>query len=96
MKRILLLLAIAAVAVGESVAVAHPIATFNSVLGSFQVELFEDVAPKTAENFLKYVLDGDYDHSFIHRSVQTPTPFVIQGGGFRVTVESPVVGVTTL
>ena len=82
MKRILWLLAIAAVAVGESAARAHPIATFNTVLGSFQVELFEDVAPKTVENFLNYVIDGDYNNTFIHRSVQTPVPFVIQGGGF--------------
>jgi peptidyl-prolyl cis-trans isomerase A (cyclophilin A) len=31
-------------------------------------------------NFLNYVNDGDYDGSFIHRSVPG---FVIQGGGFR-------------
>lgn len=79
MKRILWLLAIAGVAIGESAARAHPIATFNTVLGSFQVELFEDVAPKTVENFLNYVIDGDYNNTFIHRSVPA---FVIQGGGF--------------
>jgi len=79
MKRLLLSLAIAAVALGESVVAAHPIATFNTVAGSFQVELFEDVAPKTVENFLNYVLDGDFNNTFIHRSVPN---FVIQGGGF--------------
>ena len=48
-------------------------------LGSFEVELFDEVAPNTVANFLKYVGDGDYQNSFIHRSVPG---FVIQGGGY--------------
>lgn len=49
-------------------------------LGDIEIELFDDVAPGTVENFLVYVNDGDYADSFIHRSI---SGFVIQGGGFN-------------
>jgi peptidyl-prolyl cis-trans isomerase A (cyclophilin A) len=42
--------------------------------------LFSNRTPVTRQNFLKYVTDGDYVNSVIHRSVPG---FVIQGGGFR-------------
>ncbi len=48
-------------------------------LGNIEIELFDEVAPGTVENFLNYVNDGDYEDSFVHRSVPG---FVIQGGGF--------------
>ncbi len=57
---------------------AH-IVRVDTPLGSFDIELFEDVAPVTVANFLKYVSDGDYADSFIHRSVPG---FIIQGGGY--------------
>jgi len=49
-------------------------------LGDIEIELFDEVAPGTVENFLNYVNDGDYENSFVHRSVPG---FVIQGGGFN-------------
>jgi peptidyl-prolyl cis-trans isomerase A (cyclophilin A) len=62
---------------------------FATPLGDFDVELYDDVAPITAENFLRYVRDERYVDSFVHRSARVrpaagePTvPFVIQGGGF--------------
>jgi len=48
-------------------------------LGNIEIELFDDEAPGTVANFLNYVNDGDYEDSFIHRSVPG---FIIQGGGF--------------
>jgi peptidyl-prolyl cis-trans isomerase A (cyclophilin A) len=42
--------------------------------------LFSNRTPVTRTNFLKYVTDGAYTNSFIHRSVPG---FVIQGGGFQ-------------
>jgi cyclophilin family peptidyl-prolyl cis-trans isomerase len=57
------------------------IVRFESVLGDFEVELFDDLAPLTVANFLAYANDGDYDGSFIHRSIPG---FVIQGGGYGV------------
>lgn len=57
----------------------HTIVRFDTALGSFEVQLYDDVTPKTVENFLGYVQPGDYDDSIVHRSVPG---FVIQGGGF--------------
>jgi len=52
---------------------------FETTLGNFTVELFEDKAPISAENFLKYVEEGFFDGTVFHRIVPG---FVIQGGGF--------------
>lgn len=52
---------------------------FQTVLGEFDVDLFDAAAPQTVANFLRYVDDRDYRRSFVHRSVPG---FVIQGGGF--------------
>lgn len=49
-------------------------------LGDIEIELFEEQAPLTTANFKKYIIDGDYRNSFIHRSI---AGFVIQGGGFN-------------
>jgi peptidyl-prolyl cis-trans isomerase A (cyclophilin A) len=51
-------------------------------LGNFEIELFEHEAPATVDNFLKYIEDGTFADSFIHRSV---AGFVIQGGQFTYT-----------
>ena len=56
--------------------------TLKTVLGDVVIELFDEQAPDTVGNFLNYVADGDYNKSFIHRSVND---FVIQGGGYAVT-----------
>lgn len=53
-------------------------------LGDIAIELDAEAAPKTVANFSQYIEDGDYQDSFIHRSV---TDFAIQGGGFTVTEE---------
>ena len=47
-------------------------------LGGIDIELFDTEAPLTVANFLNYVNRGDYDGTFIHRSVPG---FVVQGGG---------------
>ena len=52
---------------------------FNTNVGSFDVDLFEDTTPQTVMNFLFYLNRGDYVGSFIHRS---DPGFVVQGGGF--------------
>ncbi|MCX8495427.1 MAG: peptidylprolyl isomerase [Akkermansiaceae bacterium] len=49
---------------------------------SLDMAIFSNRAPITRQNFLKYVSDGDFVNSFIHRSVPG---FVIQGGGFRLS-----------
>jgi cyclophilin family peptidyl-prolyl cis-trans isomerase len=52
---------------------------FETTLGNFTVELYDDKAPLSAENFLKYVDEGFFDGTVFHRIVPG---FVIQGGGF--------------
>ena len=52
---------------------------FHTSLGDIEVELFDEEAPLTVANFLKYVNDGDYTGTFMHRSVRN---FIIQGGAF--------------
>ena len=47
--------------------------------GNIDLEIYDDRAPVTAGNFLKYVNDGFYDGLIFHRVIYD---FVIQGGGF--------------
>jgi cyclophilin family peptidyl-prolyl cis-trans isomerase len=49
--------------------------------GEIRLELYPDKAPKTVENFLKYVDAGFYDGTVFHRVIQG---FMVQGGGFDV------------
>lgn len=57
----------------------NKIAVFETNMGSFEVELYADKAPVTADNFLSYVNDGFYDGLIFHRVIDG---FMIQGGGF--------------
>lgn len=52
---------------------------FQTVMGDFEVNLFDNITPETVDNFLAYVEAGDYTNTFFHRSVPG---FVVQGGGF--------------
>jgi len=54
--------------------------TFQTSLGNFDVELYDQSAPLTVQNFLNYVRDNDFDGSIFHRSVPG---FIVQGGGFK-------------
>jgi len=47
--------------------------------GDITIELFEDDAPITVENFLAYVDEGFFDGTVFHRVIPG---FMIQGGGF--------------
>ncbi len=57
----------------------NPVVEVRTTLGNFQIELFEEEAPISVENFLKYVDDGFYDGTIFHRVI---AGFVIQGGGY--------------
>jgi len=52
-------------------------ATMNTNQGAIELELFDDDAPKTVENFKKLAQDGFYDGVIFHRVIQD---FMIQGG----------------
>ena len=48
-------------------------------MGPFVVELDEQKAPISAQNFLKYVDSGHYNGTIFHRVIDG---FMVQGGGF--------------
>lgn len=48
--------------------------------GDIVLELDEEKAPKTVENFLAYVDKGHYDGTIFHRVIPG---FMVQGGGFK-------------
>jgi cyclophilin family peptidyl-prolyl cis-trans isomerase len=52
--------------------------------GTVQIQTFDQEVPINAGAFLKYVKRGLYNNAIFHRSVITPTPFVLQGGGSYV------------
>jgi cyclophilin family peptidyl-prolyl cis-trans isomerase len=52
-------------------------ATMHTNHGPIELELFDDDAPKTVENFLKLSRDGYYDGLIFHRVIKD---FMIQGG----------------
>lgn len=56
-----------------------PMVTIQTNVGTIVVELEAEKAPKTVENFLRYVKDGFYDGTIFHRVIGN---FMIQGGGF--------------
>jgi cyclophilin family peptidyl-prolyl cis-trans isomerase len=52
-------------------------ATLHTNKGTIAIELFDDDAPKTVENFKKLARDGFYDGVIFHRIIPD---FMIQGG----------------
>jgi peptidyl-prolyl cis-trans isomerase B (cyclophilin B) len=58
---------------------ANPVVVMKTSLGEIQIELFQDKAPITVKNFLRYVDEGAYDGTIFHRVMDD---FMIQGGGF--------------
>ena len=52
-------------------------ATITTNHGTIQLELYEEAAPKTVENFTKLARDGFYDGVVFHRVIPD---FMIQGG----------------
>jgi cyclophilin family peptidyl-prolyl cis-trans isomerase len=57
----------------------NPIVVMETSLGPLKIELFQDKAPISTENFLKYVDSKHYDGTIFHRVM---SDFMIQGGGF--------------
>ena len=53
-------------------------------MGPITIELDEEKAPVSAENFLKYVDSGHYDGTIFHRVIDG---FMVQGGGFTADMK---------
>jgi cyclophilin family peptidyl-prolyl cis-trans isomerase len=78
----------AGVAAGIVVGAAAPAAAdvrirFSTDYGDFDAWLLEEDTPQHVFNFLAYLDDGDYEDSIFHRLIPD---FVLQGGGFTVSV----------
>lgn len=55
--------------------------TIKTNHGDIKVDLFEEKAPLTCENFRQYISDRFFDGTIFHRVIPN---FMIQGGGFDV------------
>ena len=58
---------------------ANPQLEMKTSHGTVTIELYQDKAPKTVENFLQYAKDGFFNGTIFHRVIPG---FMIQGGGF--------------
>ncbi len=59
--------------------------TIKTNLGDIAVELLDEKAPITCENFRQYVADGHFDDTIFHRVIPN---FMIQGGGMDEAMSS--------
>ena len=73
----------AALALGALPALAQVVKLSTSE-GDIRIELDAEKAPKSVDNFLKYVKAGHYDGTIFHRVIEN---FMIQGGGFTPKME---------
>jgi cyclophilin family peptidyl-prolyl cis-trans isomerase len=70
----------------------NPVVVIKTSVGDITVELFQNKAPKSVENFLAYAESGYYNGTIFHRVIKG---FMIQGGGFtpdmtRKPTKSPI------
>jgi cyclophilin family peptidyl-prolyl cis-trans isomerase len=59
----------------------------ETVMGDFDINLYDNATPATVTNFLNYVQTGDFTDSIFHRSVSN---FIVQSGGFRTDLNAVV------
>ncbi len=62
----------------------YPQVEFDTSMGKIVVELDRTRAPITVDNFLTYVVRGDYNNTLFHRII---ADFVVQGGGLSPKYE---------
>ena len=80
-------LAVIAAPAWAQTADAAPKVLFKTTKGDFVVEVYPDKAPKTVENFLKYVSAKHYDGTIFHRVIPN---FMVQGGGYTSKFEEKI------
>ena len=67
------------------------IARFSTISGNIDVRMFLNETPKNVANFVTYANAGDYDNTFLQRSLPG---FIWQTGGFTVTPDNQIDDVT--
>jgi peptidyl-prolyl cis-trans isomerase A (cyclophilin A) len=61
----------------------HTVAVISTSLGDITIELFNDRAPVSVENFVQYANEGFFEETIFHR---VKPAFMIQGGGLTTTL----------
>ena len=59
---------------------AGTIVRVSTSMGDYSIELLDETAPRTVQNFLNYVIRNDYNGTYLHRVVDD---FVVQGGAYN-------------
>lgn len=68
------------------------IVEFQTVMGNFEVNLYDNATPETVANFLDYVNNGAFTDAVYHRALPG---FVVQGGGFAYNGTLPLDSIPT-
>jgi peptidyl-prolyl cis-trans isomerase A (cyclophilin A) len=71
----------------SSFSIQATIVQFETNMGNFEVNLYDETTPETVANFLQYLNNGDYANAVFHRA---ETGFVLQGGGFAYNANWPL------
>jgi len=77
--------ALQAAAAAQPANPANPVVVLETTLGDIVIELRQDRAPVSVQNFLAYARSGHYDGTIFHRVLKG---FMIQGGGYTPDFES--------
>lgn len=67
----------------------YPKVKLVTSMGIIVVELDRVKAPITVNNFLEYVVKGEYNNTIFHRIIEG---FIVQGGGYDATFNAKKVG----
>jgi peptidyl-prolyl cis-trans isomerase A (cyclophilin A) len=62
----------------------------ETVMGDFDINLYDNATPATVTNFLNYVQNGDFSNSIFHRSVIN---FIVQSGGYRTDLNAAITNI---
>lgn len=84
MKNLLMFcLMVVAAIIFSTVAFAAPSVIIKTNMGNIEIELNQQQAPISTENFLSYIDSGFYKNTIFHRVIPN---FMIQGGGFTANL----------
>jgi peptidyl-prolyl cis-trans isomerase B (cyclophilin B) len=67
----------------------NPVVVMETTQGNITIELLQDAAPITVENFLQYANDGFFAGTVFHRVIPG---FMIQGGGYDADLQPKTEG----
>jgi cyclophilin family peptidyl-prolyl cis-trans isomerase len=83
-KKLALISTLAAGLLAGGLALAETRVTMSTSAGDIIIQLEDERAPQSVQNFLQYVDDGYYSNTLFHRVIEG---FMIQGGGFTANYQ---------